>query len=57
MVDIRNPPDILLKSIAVNEQNNGPENEVYFYHGDRLGSVNWITDVNVDAISNDLNKE
>ena len=44
MVDILNPPDILLKSISVNEQNNGPEKEVYFYHGDHLGSANWITD-------------
>ena len=44
MVDILNPPDILLKSISVNEQNNGPEKEVYFYHGDHLGSATWITD-------------
>ena len=44
MVDILNPPDILLKSISINEQNNGPEKEVYFYHGDHLGSANWITD-------------
>ena len=44
MVDILNPPDILLKSISVNEQNNGPEKEVYFYHGDHPGSANWITD-------------
>ena len=44
MVDILNPPDILLKSISVNEQNNGPEKEVYFYHGDHLGSASWITD-------------
>ena len=44
MVDILNPPDILLKSISINRQNNSPENEVYFYHGDHLGSANWITD-------------
>jgi RHS repeat-associated protein len=44
MVDILNPPDILLKSISINEQNNGPEKEVYFYHGDHFGSANWITD-------------
>lgn len=44
MMDILNPPDILLKSISINEQNNGPEKEVYFYHGDHLGSANWITD-------------
>ena len=45
MVDILNPPDILLKSISINEQNNGPEKEVFFYHGDHLGSANWITDI------------
>ena len=50
MVDILNPPDILLKSISVNEQNNGPEKEVYFYHGDHLGSANWITDFDGYAI-------
>ena len=44
MVDILNPQDILLKSISVYEQSNGPEKEVYFYHGDHLGSANWITD-------------
>lgn len=44
MVDILNPQDILLKSISINEQNNGPEKEVYFYHSDHLGSANWITD-------------
>ena len=44
MVDILNPQDILLKSISINEQNNGPDKEVYFYHGDHLGSANWITD-------------
>ena len=46
MVDILNPQDILLKSISINEQNNGPEKEVYFYHGDHLGSANWIADKN-----------
>ena len=44
MVDILNPQDILLKSISVYEQSNGPEKDVYFYHGDHLGSANWITD-------------
>ena len=34
-----------------------PPIDIYYYHGDRLGSANWITDVNGDAISNDLNKE
>ena len=50
MVDILNPPDILLKSISIYEQNNGSENEVYFYHGDHLGSANWITDVGGNPI-------
>ena len=44
MVDILNPQDILLKSISVYEQSNGPEKDVYFYHGDHLGSASWITD-------------
>ena len=42
--DILNPQDILLKSISINEQNNGPDKEVYFYHGDHLGSASWITE-------------
>ena len=50
MVDILNPQDILLKSIAINRQINFKENEVYFYHGDHLGSANWITDIKGDAI-------
>lgn len=49
-VDVQLMPDILLKSISVNEQNNGPENKVYFYHGDHLGSANWITDAYGEAI-------
>ena len=44
MVDILNPQDILLKSISVYEQSNGLEKDVYFYHGDHLGSASWITD-------------
>ena len=43
MVDILNPPDILLQSISIYEQNNGSENKVYFYHGDHLGSANGWT--------------
>lgn len=43
-VDVQLMPDILQKSISINEQNNSPEKEVYFYHGDHLGSANWITD-------------
>ena len=44
MVDILNPPDILLGSINQHTKVNGQEKEVYFYHGDHLGSANWITD-------------
>lgn len=44
MVDILNPPDILLGSIHQHTKVNGQEKEVYFYHGDHLGSANWITD-------------
>ena len=50
IVDILNPPDILLKSISVNEQNNGPEKEVYFYHGDHLGSASWITNADGNPV-------
>lgn len=44
MVDILPKQDILLRSISQNASINGAENEVYFYHGDHLGSANWITD-------------
>ncbi len=44
MVDILNPPDILLKSISVNEQNNGPEKEVYFL---RYWSFTNMADENI----------
>ena len=43
-VDVQFKWDILLGSIMQYTQANGPENEVYFYHGDHLGSANWITD-------------
>ena len=49
-VDVQLMPDILQKSISINRQNNSPENEVYFYHGDHLGSANWITDVGGNPI-------
>ena len=44
MVDILPKQDILLGSINQNASINGQEKEVYFYHGDHLGSANWITD-------------
>ena len=45
MVDILPKQDILLGSINQNASINGQEKEVYFYHGDHLGSANWITDI------------
>ncbi|MBQ7439344.1 MAG: hypothetical protein IJ548_01745 [Paludibacteraceae bacterium] len=49
-VDVQLMPDILQKSISINEQNNSPEKEVYFYHGDHLSSANWITNADGDAV-------
>ena len=40
MVDILPKQDILLRSISQNTSINGQEKEVYFYHGDHLGSAN-----------------
>lgn len=42
--------DILLGSIDQNLEINDIETDIYFYHGDHLGSANWITDANGDAI-------
>lgn len=36
--------------IDKNTQVISKEDEVYFYHGDHLGSANWITDIKGDAI-------
>ena len=36
--------DILRDAIYDNQQVNDTEDEIYFYHGDHLGSANWITD-------------
>ena len=36
--------------IDKNTKVNSKEGEVYFYHGDHLGSANWITDIKGDAI-------
>lgn len=43
-LDVLTKQDILLGSIANNEKDNGGEKEVYFYHGDHLGSGSWVTD-------------
>ncbi len=42
--------DILINAIYDNEQVNDIETEIYFYHGDHLGSANWITDAYGEAI-------
>ena len=43
-VDVQLMPDILLKPISVYEQIYSQTEDVYFSHGDHLGSANWITD-------------
>lgn len=42
--------DMLHSTIYANEQVNDPEDEIYYYHGDHLGSANWITDAHGDAV-------
>ena len=42
--------DILINAIYDNEQVNDIETEIYYYHGDHLGSANWITDAYGEAI-------
>ena len=49
-VDVLAKTDILFEAIDKNTQINSKEDEVYFYHGDHLGSANWITDIKGDAI-------
>ena len=49
-VDVQLMRDILLKPFSAYEQINSNENEVYFCHGDHLGSANWITDAYGEAI-------
>ena len=49
-VDVLTKTDILFEAIDKNTQINSKEDEVYFYHGDHLGSANWITDIKGDAI-------
>lgn len=45
-LDILSMQNILYYTISCNEKDNGLESDVYFYHGDHLGSANWITDAN-----------
>lgn len=49
-VDVLTKTDILFEAIDKNTEVNSKEDEVYFYHGDHLGSANWITDIKGDAI-------
>ncbi len=43
-LDVLVPKDMLLSSMAANEQVNGTEQDIFYYHGDHLGSAHWITD-------------
>ena len=43
LVDVYTSQDILLGSISSSEPIFSEEADVYFYHGDHLGSANWIT--------------
>jgi len=43
-VDVQVKWDILLGSIAQYAGVNNPEKDIFFSHGDHLGSANWITD-------------
>ena len=43
-VDVLNSHDILYPAIDQNRKIYGNEREVFFFHGDHLGSANWITD-------------
>ena len=44
LVDVYTSQDILLGSISSSEPVFSEEYDIYFYHGDHLGSANWITD-------------
>ena len=46
LVDVYTSQDILLGSISSSEPVFSEETDVYFYHGDHLGSASWITDDN-----------
>ena len=45
-LDILSKQDILLGIIQKNSEENFAEKDVYYYHGDHLGSANWITETN-----------
>ena len=43
-IDVISHGDLLLSSLTLNTSIQGAETEKYFYHGDHLGSANWITE-------------
>ena len=45
-LDILSKQDMLLGIIQKNSKENFAENDVYYYHGDHLGSASWITETN-----------
>ena len=45
-MDIFASQDILYQTISSNATGHGQETTSFFYHGDHLGSANWITDKN-----------
>ena len=45
-LDILSKQDMLLGIIQKNSEENFAEKDVYYYHGDHLGSANWITETN-----------
>ena len=45
-LDILSKQDMLLGIIKKNSEKNFAENDVYYYHGDHLGSASWITETN-----------
>ena len=49
-LDVLTHQNILLEAIELNAPTMTLEQNVYFYHGDHLGSANWITDVKGNPI-------
>ena len=49
-LDLLVQKDILFHAIAANELANEAEQEIFFSHGDHLGSAHWITDLNAAPI-------
>ena len=45
-LDILSKQDMLLGIIKKNSEENFAEKDVYYYHGDHLGSASWITETN-----------